>query len=206
MNDDWKWKGAYKYWRCEQRTGEGRENEGWKGVCREGRRDDRPNEMVARGFGRNTHWKKIKEKVVEVMGESRVTHGRVQIIGQMASFAIIESEEFEQKQEFKRWLETNGARVKDVAGIWFGDNINKDGRAWERAVEKVERGLMMEREGWTDIHPNFRRGRVYVGDKMVARLDEVTKVMMFDGEGKTIRETNRKFMVEGGPEVGELSD
>ena len=38
-------------------------------------RDDRRNEMVARGFKRNMPWKDIKTTVEEVMGPSKVTYG-----------------------------------------------------------------------------------------------------------------------------------
>ena len=50
---------------------------------------DRRNEMIARGFNRNTYWKEIKEKVEEVMGLSVIKYIMVKVIGEKTSFAII---------------------------------------------------------------------------------------------------------------------
>ena len=77
-----------------------RDNKGTR-VSWGGGRDDRRNEMVARGFKRNTPWKEIKATVEAVMEASRVTYGWVKVIGQMASFAIIRFEEEENKKAFK---------------------------------------------------------------------------------------------------------
>ena len=42
---------------------------------------------------------------------------------------------------------------------------------------------------------------------MVAKWDDVSKVMLFDGEGKEIRETYKKLMAERrGEEGGEFSE
>ena len=92
--------------------------------------------MVTRGFKRNTHWKEIKAKVEGIMGGSRVTYGGVKVIGQMASFAIIRFDEYEHKQDFKRWLRTNGEEVTKEGGIWLEKRLTKTqghgkGR-WER--------------------------------------------------------------------------
>ena len=46
-NDDWKWEGKF-----------GKEGDG--GRCWEGRRNDRRNEMLARGVEQNTRWKDVK--------------------------------------------------------------------------------------------------------------------------------------------------
>ena len=96
----------------------------WWGGC-----IDRRNETVAMRFKRNTHWKNIKSKVEEVMGKSRVTNGGVNVIGQMASFAIIRFDAYENKHEFKQWLQTYGEEVKRKRGIWVGYNVDKDARA-----------------------------------------------------------------------------
>ena len=48
--------------------------------------------MVAKGFARNTPWKKIKGVVEEVMNKSGVSYERAQVIGQMNSFAFVEFE------------------------------------------------------------------------------------------------------------------
>ena len=103
-----------------------------------GGRYDRRNEMIARGFKRNTFWKEIKSKVEETMSVSRVANGGVKVIGQMASFAVIRFDTYDDKQQFKRWLQTYGEDTKKERGIWFGDNVDKDARARERAVGKVK--------------------------------------------------------------------
>ena len=61
----------------------------------EGGNYDRRNEMVARGFIRNTYWKEIKEKVEDVMGESGIAYNRVRVIGEKSSFAIIKFDQYE---------------------------------------------------------------------------------------------------------------
>ena len=183
----------------------GREDWG-KRVWRGGGGNDRSNEMVARGFKRNTYWNEIKLRVEEVMGLSRVMNNGVKVIGEMASFAIIRFDKYENKHEFKRWLGTHGEEVKEHRGIWFGDNIDKDARARERAVGKVKRALIMAREGRKDVYRDFRRGTVYVGDDMVAKWDWVSKVMTFQGEGKQVRESFKKLMAEGKREDEDFSE
>jgi hypothetical protein len=162
--------------------------------------------MVARGFKRNTYWKTIKSEVEEVMGESRVTNGGVKVIGQMASFAIIRFDEHENKQQFKRWLQANGEEVKTRKGIWFGENIDKDARARERAVGKVKKSLCLAKERRTDVYRDFRRGIVYVGEEVVAKWDAALKMMMFRGEGKEIRESYKKLLAEGKREEDHFSE
>jgi hypothetical protein len=85
VNDDGKWDQKF------ERVGK----DDWGARVWWGGRIDRRNEMVARGFKRNTYWKEINSKVEEVMGKSRVTNGGVKVIGQMASFAIIRFDEYE---------------------------------------------------------------------------------------------------------------
>ena len=196
INDDEKWNQ-----KCEGDVKDERTTRVWWGG-----RIDRRNEMVARGFKRNTHWKEIKSKVEEVMGKSGVTNGGVKVIGQMASFAIIRFDAYENKQEFKRWLQTYGEQVKRERGIWFGENVDKDARARERAVGKVKRALMMATDGRNDVYRDFRRGVVYVGDEVVAKWDEMFKMMMFRGEGKEIRDTYKKLMEEGKREEDQFSE
>ena len=167
--------------------------------------------MVARGFRWNTNWKEIKGRVEEVMEESGVAYGRVQVIGQRASFAFIRFDDYANKQEFKYWLKTHGKGVKEAKGIWFGDNIDKDASLREKAVGKVVSALMMSREGREDVDRDFRRGLVYVRngteDVVVAKWDKMLKVMMFQGEGKNIRETYKKLMAERkGEDEGDFSE
>ena len=96
------------------------------------------------------------------MDESGVAYGRVQVIGQRASFAFISFDDYIRKQEFKYWWKAHGKGVKEARGIWFGDNIDKDARLREKAVGKVVSALMMSREGREDVDRDFRRGLVYV--------------------------------------------
>jgi hypothetical protein len=163
INDDEKWNQ-----KCERDVKDERTTRVWWGG-----HIDRRNEMVARGLKRNTHWKEIKSKVEEVMGKLRVTNGGVKVIGQMASFAIIRLDAYENKKEFKRWLQTYGEEVKRERGMWFGENVDKDARARERAARKVKRALLMARDGRNDVYRDFRR---YVGDEVVAKLDEMFTV------------------------------
>ena len=86
---------------------------------------------------------------------SGVTYTQVRVIGQMASFAIVIFDGYEKKQELKRWLGTHGDEIKTERGVWFGENLDKDGRARERAVGKVERALLLSREGRTDVYRDF---------------------------------------------------
>ncbi len=65
------------------------------------------------------------------MGVSRVTNGGVKVIGKMP---IIRFDAYENKQDFKRWLQTYGEEVKREKWIWFGENVDKDARARERAA------------------------------------------------------------------------
>ena len=89
--------------------------------------------------------------------------------------------------------------------MWFGENVDKDARARERAVGKVKRALLLAKDGRNDVYRDFRRGVVYVGDEVVAKWDEMLKMMMFRGEGKEIRDTYKRLMEEGrGEEDREL--
>ena len=124
----------------------------------------------------------------------------------MASFAIIRFDEYEHKQDFKRWLRTNGEEVTKEGGIWFGENVVKDTRARERAVGKVKRALCMAKENRQDVYRDFRRGMVYVGDEVVAKWDEISKMMMFRGEGNEIKDTYKKLMEEGKREEDHFSE
>ena len=45
-----------------------------------------------------------------------MTNSGVKVIGQMASFAMIRSDEYQNKQEIKFWLRTNGEEVKKEGG------------------------------------------------------------------------------------------
>ncbi len=103
-------------------------------------------------------------------------------------------------------MERYGQEVKKERGMWFGENIDKDARARERAVGKVKRALLMEREGRTDVYRDFKRGTVYVGHDLVARWDEMSKVMMFTGAGKGIKATYKQLMEEGRREEETFSE
>ena len=94
-------------------------------------------------------------------------------------------------------MKTHGDEVKKERGMWFGEDMDKDSRARERAVGKVKRALDMAREARTDVYRDFRRGMVYVGDEVVAKWDEKSKMMMFRGEGREIRVAYKSLMEEG---------
>ena len=70
-----------------------------------------------------------EKKEEETMKVSNVAYGGVKVIGHMSSFAIVRFDTYEDKQQFKRWLETYGEEVKKERGIRFGESIDKDGRA-----------------------------------------------------------------------------
>ena len=140
------------------------------------------------------------------MKVSKVTFGGAKVISHMASFAIVRFDTYEDKQQFKSWFKTSGEEVKKERGIWFGENTFKDARARERAVGKVKRALLLAREGRKDVYRDFRRGLVYVGDKVVAKWDVTGKMMTFSGEGKEIRGTFRKLMEEGKREEAQFSE
>ena len=123
------------------------------------------------------------------MEVSRVPNKGVKVIGQMASFAIIRFDTYENKRDFEHWLKTHGDEVKKEREMWFGENVDRDARARERAVGKVKRALFLASEGRKDVYRDYRRGMVYVGDELVAKWDEKSKIMMFRGNGKEIRET-----------------
>ena len=154
--------------------------------------------MIAKGFKYNTHWKEIKAKTEEVMGVSEMSYGRIKVIGENASSAIIQFDNYDDKQQFKRWLGKYGSEVKKDRGMWFGDNIDKDASTKERAVGKVKRALMSVREDRTDIYRDFVLGVVYVGDDVVARWDRMSNVMTFRGEGKTLKINIKSWSRRGG--------
>ena len=199
-NDDWKWE------ETPGKSDDKWEGEEYGGNRWDARRDDRRNEMVAKGFKYDTYWKEIKSKFEEVMGVSRVAYGQVKAIGEKSSSAIIHFDDSEKKREFKLWLGRNGEEVKKERGIWFGDNINRDARARERAVGKVKMALMKAREERTDVYSDYNRGLVYVGDEVVAKLDAEIRVMTFAGEGKEIRTKYKELMDEGRREQSEFSE
>ena len=51
------------------------------------------------------------------MKVTTVTYGGVKVIGHMASFAIIRFDAYENKQDFKRWLQKYGEEVKKESGL-----------------------------------------------------------------------------------------
>ena len=96
--------------------------------------------------------------------------------------------------------------VKKLRGIWFGENLDEDSRALVRAVGKVKRASFSAREGRTDVYRDFKRGMAYVGDEAVAKWDEMSKIMMFRGEGKQLRDAYKKLMQEGNREEDHFSE
>ena len=82
----------------------------------------------------------------------------------------------------------------------------KDARARKRAVGKVKRALMLAKETQTDVCRDCRRGMVYVGDVVVARWDEMSKMMTFRGEGREIRGIYKKMMEEGRKDEDRFSE
>ena len=156
--------------------------------------------MVARGFARNTKRKDIKAAVEEVINITEVAYNRVQVIGEMNSFAFVKFDAYEHKQAFKRWLEQYGDVVKQERGIWFGDNVGKHASQKARAVGKVKKALMMVRDGRSDVDRDFDQGKVWVkttaGSELVARWDEESREMQFRGEDKQIKEQYEKLMAE----------
>ena len=103
-------------------------------------------------------------------------------------------------------MQAHGEKVTQGKGIWFGENIDKDARARERAVGKVKRALFLANERRNDVYRDFRRGIVYGGDEVVARWDETSKAMLFGGKGKEIRESYKRLMEEGKREEDQFSE
>ena len=91
--------------------------------------------------------------------------------------------------------------------MWFGgDNVDAGARARERAVGKVKKALLLAKEERKDIYRDYRRGIVYVGDEVVAKWDEMSKVMMFRGEGREIRDSYKSLMGQGKREEDQFSE
>ena len=175
-------------------------------VWRGGGDYDRRNEMIARGFDRNTYWKEIKQKVEEVMGVAGITYSRVKVIGEKASFAIIKFEQYESKQEFKKWLSQHGEEVRRERWMWFGDNADKRTRDKEIAVGLVVKALKMAREGRDDVYRDYKHGKVWVGNELVARWDGRSDVMHFRREGKDIRAAYKAMKGREGRDEEEFSE
>ena len=207
VDDDWEkddvWTEDEGKW--EQKLGrDGRDDRGarvwWGGGY------DRRNEMIARGFYRNTYWKEIKEKVEEVMGVSTIIYKKVKVIGERTSFAIIQFDSYENKLEFKKWLSWHGKEVKRERGMWFGDNVDKRTRDREIAVGSWVKALMMAREGRNDVYRDYKQGKVWVGDELVARWEGTSDVIHFRREGKDIRAAYKALRVREGGEEDEFSE
>ena len=96
----------------------------------DGRRNDRRNEMVARGFARNTKWKNIKATVEEVMNKSGVVYDRVQVIGGMNQFACV-------RQARNIRAQTS---IKTLAGaVWRRRRGEKGPLVWGHCKKRCER-------------------------------------------------------------------
>ena len=161
---------------------------------------------LQRGFGLNTYWKEIKEKVEEVMGESGISYNRVRVLGEKSSFAIITFDKYENKQDFKKWLSNQGKAFKVEKGMWFGDNVDKKERDKEVAVGLVVKALMAAREGREDVYRDYKQGKVWVGNAVVAKWEADSQVMTFRGEGKDIRWTYKTSNAGWGREEDEFSE
>ena len=96
--------------------------------------------------------------------------------------------------------------MKQQKGVWLGDNFHKDSRKWEEAVRRAKQALMMAKEGRRDVERDYKQGKVYVGEKMVAKWNDVTKVMEFSGDGRDTRETYKKLMMQSRGEEDYVSD
>ena len=140
------------------------------------------------------------------MNGSEVPYRRVNVINEKASFGIIQFDEYEHKQDFKQCLATNGKEVKKKTGLRFGNNVDKDANNREKAVGKVKLALMQAKENREDVYRSYTKGLVWVGDDLVAKWDDMSKVMMFDGEGKVIRDTYKKLMAEKKGDAGDFSE
>ena len=143
-----------------------------------------------------TKWINIKAVVEEVMTKSGVSYDRIQLIGQVASFAFIKFETYGHKQAFKRWLEQWGSAIKQERGVWFGDNVSKEASERARAVGKVIRALMMVKDGRNDVDRDYDQGKVFVGSELVARWNKESTKMQVRGEGTQIKHQYEKLMTE----------
>ena len=207
-NDDWKWdqdRWGYVKMMTEMKGGGGTEGNNEWGVQRETKTEMRKNEMVVRWFQRNSNWKDIKNKTEHTMNRTGKAYERVSVIGQIASFAIVKFADFDGKRVFKEWLSQHGAEVKDATGLWFSDNADKDTRDKERAVGKMKKALMLAKPNRTDVTRDYRKGTVYVENTLVAKWDDIFKVMQSKGEAKEVRDKYEELMKEGRDE-GEFSE
>ena len=218
------WGGSEKEWDNDDYKGDNQkgkqwERDGWKDGWSMERRtyrgewgwtterlNDRRDEMVLKGFPRNTHWKEIKAKGEALMNESGVEYKFVRVIGAMSSFCIVVFKDNQEKRRFKGWLIDNGRRVYSEERLWFGDNVDKDARERERAVGKTKKTLMKEREGRKDVERDFRRGRVWVGRELIAEWDVMSRKMKFRGTGKGIQAEYERMMWEEKGEREEFSN
>ena len=84
--------------------------------------------------------------------------------------------------------------------MWFADNIDKDLWKREQVVRRPKQALMMAREGRGDVERDYKQGEVYWGEEMDAKLNDIR------GEGRVIRETYKKLMMQSRGEEDYVSD
>ena len=63
--------------------------------------------------------------------------------------------------------------------MWFGDNVDKKSRDREVAVGLVVKALMGAKEGRKDVYRDYKQGKVWVGNELVSKWEDDSKVMTF---------------------------
>ena len=91
----------------------------------------------------------------------------------------------------------HGKRVKGEKGMWFGDNVDKKTRDKEVAVGGVVKALMAAKEGRRNVYRDYKQGKVWVGNAVVAKWENESQVMTFRSEGKDIRGTYKTSKAGG---------
>ena len=86
--------------------------------------------------------------------------------------------------------------------MWFGDNVDKRTRDREISVGLVVKALKMAWEGRNDVYRDYKQGKVWVGNELVARLDGMSDVMQFRREGKDTTAAYKALKVSEGGEGG----
>ena len=170
----------------------------------------RKREMVVRGFERNTPRKEVITKITSVMDalgwSSKVEEGGIFTVGPMVSFGIVRFKSVDEKVGFKKMLAEKGSTDSawSKAGLWIGDNVDKEVRLRETAVGKVARALHEKGGGKkgaggkgkrTDITVDWRRGRVYVGREEVASWTGA-RGLMLSGEALKLKSRIKELLAE----------
>ena len=90
--------------------------------------------------------------------------------------------------------------------MWFGDNVDKRTRDKEIAVGPVVKALKKRDEGREDVYRDYKQGKVWVGNELVARWEGTSDVMHFRHEGKDIRAAYKALRVRERGEEEEFSE